>query len=136
MAPTWCIVVCCSAMYGATAWRGVARPAGSAFVRYGFDGVGSARQAFQQASAFNQNIGSWNIASVTTMFFVRALVPWHACGAQPTSLLAKVVPAQLVPAQMLRWPSSDVGESRRRCGLVQAQMWARLGSPVNEPCVF
>jgi surface protein len=49
------------------------------------DGVGSARQAFYEASAFNQNIGSWNTASMTTMTNVRALVPSHACGAQPKS---------------------------------------------------
>jgi hypothetical protein len=56
------------------------------FVRCGVDGVGSARQAFEQASAFNQNIGSWNTAAMVDMSFVRALVPSHACGAQPESL--------------------------------------------------
>ena len=90
---------------------GVARPARWAFVRCGVDGVGSARQAFESASAFNQNIGSWNTAAVTTMAGVRALVPSRACGAQPMSFSQ-----QRSPAQMWGWPTSDVGKSRRRCG--------------------
>jgi hypothetical protein len=49
-------------MYGAAAWRGTAGALGS--VRCGVDGVGSARQAFGSASAFNQNIGSWNTFSL------------------------------------------------------------------------
>jgi hypothetical protein len=52
-------------MYGAAAWRGVVwhgRPAGLCALRCGRRGAGS--QAFNQASAFNQNIGSWNTASV------------------------------------------------------------------------
>jgi hypothetical protein len=144
---TCCIVVCCSAMYGAVAWRGVAwrgvawrgvawrgtaGPLGC--VCCGVDGVGSARQAFLGASAFNQNIGSWNTASVSIMeqclAFVRALVPSHACGAQPTSLSqqwsrVQVVPgAVVVPAQMWGWPTSDVGESRF--------VWACPGADVGE----
>ena len=62
---TRCIVVCCNAMYGAAAWRGTAGALGS--VRCGVDGVGSARQAFYKASAFNQNIGSWNTFSLQTL---------------------------------------------------------------------
>jgi hypothetical protein len=34
-----------------------------------------------------------------------------------------------VPAQTWARPSAGVGKSRRRCGRVSAQMWARLGSP-------
>ena len=48
------------------AWRGVARPAGSALGAAVWTAWGRARQAFAGASAFNQNIGSWNTASVTT----------------------------------------------------------------------
>jgi surface protein len=51
--------------YG-VAWRGVARPAGSALCAALWTAWGRARQAFAGASAFNQNIGSWNTASVTT----------------------------------------------------------------------
>jgi surface protein len=110
------------------AWHG--RRAGLSgelgFARCGVDGVGSARQAFIGASAFNQNIGSWNTARVTTMDSVGALPPSHACGVQPTSLLASVVPAASGPGTDVGWPTSDVGDSRRRCGCVQAQMWAGL----------
>jgi surface protein len=107
---TRCIVVYCNAMYGAAVWRGTAGALG--FVRCGVDGVGSARQTFYNAPAFNQNIGSWNTASVTTMQGVRALVPSHACGARPKSLSQQ-------------W-------SRRRCGRVPAQMWASPGADVGE----
>ena len=106
---TCCILVSCSAMCGAVAWRGTAGALSS--VRCGVDGVGSARQAFGSASAFDQNIGSWNTASVTTISDVRALVPSHACGARPKSLSQ-----QWSRAQMWGWPTSDVGESRRLCG--------------------
>jgi surface protein len=51
-------------MHGGAAWRGAAGALGC--VRCGVDCVGSARQAFIGASAFNQNISSWNTASVTT----------------------------------------------------------------------
>jgi len=81
---TRCIGVCCNAMYGTAAWRGTAGALGS--VRCGVDGVGSARQAFSYASAFNQNIGSWNTARVDSMSSVRALVLLHACGARPKFL--------------------------------------------------
>jgi surface protein len=117
-------------MYGAAAWRGTASELGA--VRCAMDGVGSARQAFWSASAFNQNIGSWNTAAVTTMSNVRALALSHACGAQPTSLLAAVV------------PGADVGMAHLGCGRVAVQMWAspgagswpRCGSTVSEPGVF
>jgi hypothetical protein len=70
--------------YGTAAWRGTAGALGS--VRCGVDGVGSARQAFYSASAFNQNIGSWNTARVDSMISVCALVLSHACGARPKFL--------------------------------------------------
>jgi hypothetical protein len=110
------------ALWRGVAWRGTAGPLGC--VCCGVDGVGSARQAFIGASAFNQDIGSWITASVSNMYKVCALVPSHACGAQPTSLSqqwsrAQVVPgADVVPAQMWGRPTSDVGESRCRCGRV------------------
>jgi surface protein len=97
------------------AWRGTA--GGLGIVRCAEDFVGSARQAFQSASAFNQNIGSWNTARVTIMSLVCALAPSQhaACNRSPfrSSGLPK---QQVVPAQMWGWPTSDVGESRRRCG--------------------
>jgi hypothetical protein len=37
-----------------------------------------------------------------------------------------------VPAQMWARPGADVGESRRRCGRVPAQMWASRGADVGE----
>jgi surface protein len=128
----WYIVVCCSAMYGAAAWSGVAwhgRWARRCALLCG-DGVGSARQAFLGASAFNQNIGSWNTAAVTTMAIVSALVLSHACGAQPTSLLAASVPAASSPQRsrgdgpLRMWasPCADVGESWNRCGRGLAQL--------------
>jgi hypothetical protein len=115
---------------------GVARPARWAFGRCAVDCVGSARQAFEKASAFNQNIGGWSTAAVTEMSLACALPPSHACGAQPTSLLAVVVPAQAVPAQMWGWPTSDVRESQCRCGRVQAAVWVRLGSTMSESGVI
>jgi hypothetical protein len=101
-------------MYGAVSLRGTAGALGS--VRCGVDGVGSARQAFTSASAFNQNIGSWNTARVMYITQACDLVLSHACGARSKFLSAAVVPAQVVPAQMWGWPTSDVGKSRRRCG--------------------
>ena len=102
-----------ASLYAATrcaaVWRGTASALGS--VRCGVDGVGSARQAFYSASAFNQNIGSWNTARVDSMISVCALVLSHACGARPKSLSQ-----QWSRAQMWGWPTSDVGESRRLCG--------------------
>jgi len=83
---------------------------GLGFVRCGVDGVGSARQAFMSAYAFNQNIGSWNTAAVTDMSNVGALVPWHACAARNRRLFrSSGLGSQWSPAQMLRWPASDVG---------------------------
>ena len=122
-------------MYGAAAWRGTAGALGC--VRCAVDGVVSARQAFNQAIAFNQNIGSWNTAAVTTMARVRALVPSHACGARPKSLLEGVSRAQAVPG-------ANVGMAHLGCGRVAVQMWAspgagsgpRCGSTVNESGVF
>jgi len=96
------------------AWRGMAGALGS--VRCGVDGVGSARQMFTSASRFNQNIGSWNTARVMYITQACDLVLLHACGARSKFLSAAVVPAQVVPAQMWGWPTSDVGKSRRRCG--------------------
>jgi hypothetical protein len=96
---TCCIVVCCSAMYGAVAWHGTA--GGLGVVRCAVDGAGWARQAFMSASGFNQNIGSWNTASVSIMAGVRALVPSPACGAQPTSLIAVAVPAASEPGAVV-----------------------------------
>jgi surface protein len=112
---TRCIVVYCNAMYGAAVWRGTAGALG--FVRCGVDGVGSARQTFYNAPAFNQNIGSWNTASVTTMQSVRALVPSHACGAQPKSLSQQWSGRRCgrVPAQMLASPGADVGQAWLNC---------------------
>jgi hypothetical protein len=124
-----CIVVYCNAMHGGAAWRGAA--GGLGVVRCGVDCVVSARQAFLSASAFNQNIGGWTTAAVTTMSQACALVPSPACGAQPKSLLAAVVPAASGPWQMWEWPTSDVGESRRRCGRVPAQMWECRGRVVS-----
>ena len=98
--------------------RGVARLALWALLRCALDGVGSARQVFSSASMFNQNIGSWNVATVTNMASVCALVPSRACGAQPESLSQQWSRRQVLPAQMWGWPTSDVGESRRRCGRV------------------
>jgi surface protein len=68
-----------SAMYGAAVWHGTAGALG--FVRCDVDGVGPALQAFYSAKAFNQNIGSWNTASVSNMNQACALLPSHACGA-------------------------------------------------------
>ncbi len=59
-----CAATRCMALRRGVAWRGTAGPLGCGCC--GVDGVGSARQAFLGASAFNQNIGSWNTASVTT----------------------------------------------------------------------
>ncbi len=103
-------------------------------MRCAVDGVGSARQAFDSASAFNQNIGSWNTAAVTTMSRVRILVPSHACGVQRTSFLQHRSRQQVVAD--VGWPTSDKGESRRRCGRVLEQMWVWLGSTVNEYCIY
>ncbi len=135
-----CIVVYCNAMHGGAAWRGAA--GGLGVVRCGVDCVGSARQAFLSASAFNQNIGSWNTAAVTTMSTVRALVSSPACGAQPTSLLAEVVPAASGPRRGCRdgpprmWasPGADVGMSW--VCRVAAQMWDGFGSTVSDSCVL
>ena len=97
------------------AWRGTA--GGLGVVRCAEDFVGSARQAFRSASAFNQNIGSWNTASVSDMYLVCALVPSHACGAPSKSSLAAVVPAASGP--------------RRRCGDGPPRMWASRGADVG-----
>ncbi len=97
LSPT--MVVYCNAMYGAAAWHGTA--GGLGVVRCAVDGAGWARQAFDGASGFNQNIGSWNTASVSNMASVRALVPSPACGAQPTSLLAVAVPAASEPGAVV-----------------------------------
>ncbi len=117
-------------------WSGVARLVGSALCAalWG-DGVGSALQVFHSASAFNQNIGSWSTARVTTMATVSAFVLSHACGAQPKSSSQQWSRKQVVSAQMWGLPTSDVGESRRRCGRVLEQMWVRLGSTVNKSSV-
>jgi hypothetical protein len=112
-----------SEMYGAAAWHGKAGALGS--VHYAVDRVGSARQAFFEAS-FNQNIGSWNTARVTIMFNVRALPPSHACGMQPESFSHQWSRPQVVPG-------ADVGVAHLGRGRVPAQMWVRLGSTVNEP---
>ena len=77
------------------------RPA-RGFVRCVMDCVGSARQAFDAASVFNQNIGSWNTAAVTAMSGVRILVPSHACGVPWTSFSQHRSRQQVVP-------SADVG---------------------------
>ena len=58
------------------------------------------------------------------------------CRAQPTSVSRQWSRPQVVPAQMWGWPALDVGESRCRCGRPEAQMWVRLGSTMNEPCVL
>jgi surface protein len=105
-------------------------------VRCSLDGTGSARQAIYYAEAFNQNIGSWNTASVSNMYQVCALVPSHACGVRPKSFRSSGPGRKRSPAQMWGRPTSDVGESRRRCGRVQARMWVRFGLNVNESCVF
>ena len=110
------------------AWRGTA--GGLGVVRCAEDFVGSARQAFDSASAFNQNIGSWNTAAVKDMAGVLAVLPSPACGAQPTSLLAEVVPAACEPGAdagvaYLGCGASrgaDVGVSRCRCGSGLAQL--------------
>jgi hypothetical protein len=110
------------------AWRGTADRLG--VVRCAEDFVGSARQAFDSASAFNQNIGSWNTAAVKDMAGVLAVLPSPACGAQPTSLLAEVVPAACEPGAdagvaYLGCGASrgaDVGVSRCRCGSGLAQL--------------
>ena len=122
-----CIVVYCSATYGGAAWRGTA--GGPGVVRCGVDCEGLARQAFYEASAFNQNIGSWNTASVTDMSNVGALVPSPACGAQPKSLSQQWSRPQVVPG-------ADVGMAHLGCGRVPAQIWVRLGSTMSESCVI
>ena len=86
---------------------------------------GAGSQAFDMASAFNQDIGSWNTAAVKDMSYVGALVPSHACGARPTSLLASVVPAA-------SGPGADVGVAHLGCGRLPAQMWACPGADVGE----
>jgi hypothetical protein len=106
-------------MYGAAAWRGVAwrgtvGPLGCGCC--GVDFVGSARQAFAEAWAFNQNIGSWNTAAMVDISVVRAIAPSHACSAQPTSLLAVVVPAA-------SGPGADVGMAHLGCARVAVHMW-------------
>jgi surface protein len=110
----WCIAVYCNAMYGAVAWRGTAGALG--FVRCSVDGVGSARQAFYEASAFNQNIGSWNTASMTTMATVSALLQLHASGRQP-----KTFPQQWSRPQVVS--GAAVGMAHLGCARVPAQMW-------------
>jgi surface protein len=115
-------------MYGTAALRGADGALG--FVRCAVDFVGSARQAFAGASAFNQNIGGWNTASVTTMALACALPPSHACGVQPTSLLAAVVSAASGPRHRCevahlgcgRVPTQMLATSSRRCGSGLAQL--------------
>jgi surface protein len=110
-------------MNGAAAWRGTAGALGCGCC--GVDFVGSARQAFAGASAFNQNIGSWNTASMTTMSTVRALVSSPECGAQPTSLLAAVVPAA-------SGPGADVGMAHLGCARVAVHMWTCSSGGVGQ----
>ena len=109
------------------AWRG--RRARRCALRCGLRGVGSAlsRQVFRSASAFNQNIGSWNTAAVTDMSTVRALVPSPACGAQPKSLSQKWSQPQVVPG-------ADVGMAHLGCGRVAVQMWASPGVGSGPRC--
>jgi surface protein len=72
----------------------------------------STAQAFYE-SAFNQNIGSWNTAAVTTMFQACALLPSRATDV----LFAAVVPAASGP--------------RRRCGDGPPWMRASPGAGVG-----
>ena len=88
-------------------------------LRCGRRGVGS--QAFYDAKAFNENIGSWNTAAVTTMAYVRALLPSRTTDV----LFAAVVPAA-------SGPGADVGMARLGCGRVPVQMWASRGADVGE----
>jgi hypothetical protein len=68
-------------------------------------------------SAFNQNIGSWNTASMTTMASVRALLPSHASGRQPKTVSQQWSQWQVVPG-------ADVGMAHLGCARVAVQMWA------------
>ncbi len=127
----------CMALRRGEAWRGVARPAGwAACAALWGDGVGSARQAFFSAYAFNQNIGSWNTASVTTMAQACALVPSHTCGAHPKIFVQQWSRPRVVPAQMWGWPTSDVGESRRRCGRVQVVTCCKIHRKYTTDLLF
>ena len=78
--------------------------------------VGS--QAFNNAKAFNMNIGGWNTASVKTL----------------SSVLAPLRPSR---TSQPRNRSADAAvarrkQSRRRCGLYPRLMWAWPGARVGE----
>ncbi len=117
-------------MFGAAAWHCTAGALG--FVRFAVDGCGVGSQVFYSAKAFNENIGSWNTASVSNMGRACALLPSRATEV----LFAAVVPAA-------SGPGADVGMARLGCGRVpvqvwacpEAQIWVRSDSTVNESCV-
>jgi hypothetical protein len=59
----------------------------------GVDCVWLGSQAFQSASAFNANIGAWNTARVTSLFYVCAAFPARAARHRRRDTLGGVVGA-------------------------------------------